>query len=426
MVAGMRKACSGCAVRTSGGSDLGRTVLPTSGPLDRYGWSVAKNDKLREFLRSRRARVQPEDVEIETGGQRRVPGLRREEVAMLAGVSLDYYARLEQGRDLQPSDLVLDAIARALRLAEVERTYLHNLVRSTVAVPKRDDQELKPLDAGMRLMLDSLEIPALIIDLRGNVDAMNRMGRAMFVGLEPMPSAAASHPRWLFLEPPTRDLFIDWEMIARSTVAVLREAAGRYPRDKALHALIGELSVASPEFRSWWAEHDVRVRCRGLKRFHHPVVGELVMQTETLQLQDGDRWLYAYAVEPGSRSAEALRLLGTWAATQDAEEAAAGLAHQARPRPRMSMAAPDGSVKTRTFVRWALARVTRGCSSKVVSCRAGLPGSPSAASSTSTPSSRSPSLSPSAVRKRGLIGASRSSRGSWRRTQSSGAAVAIR
>jgi transcriptional regulator with XRE-family HTH domain len=283
---------------------------------------MAKNGELREFLRTRRARVQPEDVGIQTGGQRRVPGLRREEVAMLAGVSLDYYARLEQGRDLQPSDQVLDAIARALRLVEVERLYLHNLVRSSVAVPKPDDLELGPLDAGMRLMLDSLEIPGLIIDIRGNVHAMNRIGRAMLMGLEPMPSTAASHPRWLFLEPSTRDLFTDWEMNARVSVGVLREAAGRYPRDKELHALIGELSVASPEFRSWWAEHDVDARCRGLKRFHHPVVGELIMHVEALQLQDGERWLYAYAVEPGSRSAEAIRLLGTWAATQDAEETA--------------------------------------------------------------------------------------------------------
>jgi hypothetical protein len=246
---------------------------------------------------------------------------------MLAGVSLDYYARLEQGRDLQPSDQVLDAIARALRLTQVERTYLHNLVRSTVAVTKPDDLELAPPDAGMRLMLDSLEIPGLIIDLRGDVHAMNRMGRALLVGLEPMPSAAASHPRWLFLEPSTRELFTDWEMIARSSVTVLREAAGRYPRDKALHALIGELSVASPEFRAWWADHDVDARCRGLKRFHHPVVGELVVHTETLQLHDGDRWLYAYAVEPGSRSSEAMQLLGTWAATQDAEAAADAIDH---------------------------------------------------------------------------------------------------
>jgi transcriptional regulator with XRE-family HTH domain len=275
---------------------------------------MAKNAELREFLRTRRARLQPEDVGIETGGHRRVPGLRREEVAMVAGVSLDYYARLEQGRDLQPSDQVLDAIARALRLAEVERLYLHNLVRSSVAAPEPADLVLPPLAPSTRLMLDHLDIPALVIDFRGDIHAMNRLGRAMMVGLEP----GQSHARWLFLEPATRRLLVDWEMVARSTVAVLREAAGRHPHDTALHAVIGELSVASPEFRTWWAEHDVDARCRGRKRFHHPVVGELTALIETLQLPDGERWIYTYAVEPNSSSDAALRLLGSWAATQDA------------------------------------------------------------------------------------------------------------
>lgn len=281
---------------------------------------MPKNGELREFLRTRRARIRPEDVGIEPGGGRRVPGLRREEVAMLAGVSLDYYARLEQGRHLQPSDQVLDAIARALRLAEVERTYLRNLVRSTVAAPSTPgDLELAPLGAGTRLMLDALEMPALILDFRGDVHAMNPMGRAVMVGLEPQPSAASSHARWLFLEASTRELLLDWEMVARHSVAVLRDAAARHPRDRALHTLIGELSVASPEFRTWWADHDVDARCRGAKRFHHPVVGQVTLHIEALQLQDEERWLYAYAAEPGSRSAEALGLLGTWTATLEAE-----------------------------------------------------------------------------------------------------------
>ena len=241
---------------------------------------------------------------------------------MLAGVSLDYYARLEQGRDLQPSDQVLDAIARALRLAEVERSYLHNLIRSRMDLSEPGKLELAPLPGGMRLMLGSLSVPGLIIDLRGDVHAMNRMGRALLVGLEPMPSQAASL-RWLFLSPATRELLIDWEMIARASVGILREAAGRYPRDQTLHALIGELSVASPEFRSWWAEHDVDARCGGgLKRFYHPAVGELVMHIEALGLQDGGRWLYLYAVEPGSRSEEGIRLIESLVATQNREPSA--------------------------------------------------------------------------------------------------------
>jgi hypothetical protein len=244
---------------------------------------------------------------------------------MLAGVSLDYYARLEQGRDLQPSDQVLDAIARTLRLAEVERLYLRNIVRSTVAASVPGDLTLAPLDDGMRLMLHSLRMPAFVIDARGDVPAMNRMGAALLAGLEPMPSAASNHPRWLFMDPSTRELFVDWEMNARASVGVLREAAGRYPRDKRLQALIGELSVASAEFRSWWAEHDVDTRCHGLKRFDHPVVGQLTLQTEALQLLDGNRWLYAYAPEPGSSSEAALALLG------ESEAARAPLTDSARP-----------------------------------------------------------------------------------------------
>jgi len=282
---------------------------------------MPKNDALREFLRTRRARLRPQDVGIEPRGPRRVPGLRREEVAMLAGVSLDYYARLEQGRDLQPSDQVLDAIARALRLADVEREYLRNLVRSTVAVPEPRALEIPPLGSGERMLLDGLSLPGLIVDVRGDVHAMNRLCRALLVGLEPMPSPASSHPRWVFLEPATRELFTDWEMIARASVGVLREAVGRHPRDRGLQALVGELSVASPEFRTWWADHEVDTRCRGRKRLRHPVVGDLVVHTETLRLHDGDRWLFAYATEPGSASEQAMRLLGTWAATQDAEAA---------------------------------------------------------------------------------------------------------
>ena len=279
---------------------------------------MPRNGELRDFLRTRRARLQPGDVGIGTAGRRRVPGLRREEVAMLAGVSLDYLARLEQGRTLQPSDQVLDAIARALRLGDVERTHLYDLVRSTAARPESGDVPIPPLPAGTRLLLDSLRVPASIIDFRGDVHAMNRLGRAVLVGLEPTPSPAASHPRWLYLQPAARELFSDWEMIARAGVGLLRAAAGRHPRDRRLHALVGELSVASPEFRSWWAEHDVDDRCRGLKRLQHPVVGELLVHFETLALQDGERRLYTYTAEPGSRSADALDLLGTWAATQDA------------------------------------------------------------------------------------------------------------
>lgn len=233
---------------------------------------------------------------------------------MLAGVSLDYYARLEQGRDLQPSDQVLDAIARALRLAEVERTHLHNLVRSA-AVAAPGELRLPPLDAGTQLMLASIEIPGLILDSRGDIHAMNPMGRALLAGLEPLPASSSNHTRWLFTDPGARELLADWEVVARATVGVLRETAGRYPHDPHLHALVGELSVTSVEFRAWWADHEVDTRCSGPKRFRHPVVGDIVVHIEALQLRDGERWLYTYSAEPGSRSAEAMRLLGSWSAS---------------------------------------------------------------------------------------------------------------
>ncbi|GGJ03597.1 helix-turn-helix transcriptional regulator [Streptomyces brasiliensis] len=280
---------------------------------------MAMNRELREFLRSRRARVQPEDVGVPHAGHRRVPGLRREEVAMLAGVSADYYTRLEQGRHLQPSDQVLDAIARALRLSGVEQRHLHNLVRSTVTAREQGQALVSPLDAGTRMLLDSLQIPAIVVDVRGDVQAMNLLGRALLPGLEPLPSVSASHPRWLFLDSTARDLLVEWEMVARLSVGVLRQAAGRYPRDSQLHALVGELSVVSPEFRTWWAEHDVDAHCRGPKRFHHPVVGEIVAYTEAMQIASSESWLYAYAAEPGSPSAEALSLLGALAATSEIE-----------------------------------------------------------------------------------------------------------
>ncbi|MEU8604705.1 helix-turn-helix domain-containing protein [Streptomyces parvulus] len=286
---------------------------------------MATNTELREFLRSRRARLQPVDVGIPTGEARRVPGLRREEVAMLAGVSLDYYARLEQGRNLQPSDQVLEAIGRALHLTPLERTHLHDLVRAMVGA-RVEELPSGPLDSVTEVLVAEMQIPALVLDARGGVQAMNPLARALLIGLEPVPSALASHPRWIFLDPVARELMTDWEMVARSSVGVLRHAAGRYPQDKALHSLIGELAIASTEFPAWWAEHDVSQRCHGPKRFRHPVVGELTLEVETLQLHDGAHWLYAYVAKPGSRSAEALRLLGSWSARGEGDPALPGAA----------------------------------------------------------------------------------------------------
>lgn len=274
---------------------------------------MVKNADLGAFLRGRRARLQPGDVGIPATAGRRVAGLRREEVATLAGVSLDYYARLEQGRDLQPSDQVLDAIARAMRMSEVERGHLHRLVRGPATVRTAQAPAASPLRQGTRLLVDGLDAPAMVIDVRGEVQAMNRLGAALLVGLEPSASGPANHTRWVFLDPAARELLVDWEAVARSTVRVLREAVGRYPRDAALLALVDELTGSSPEFAAWWPEHDVAARCHGPKQYRHPVVGPIELHAEALQLDGEDRWLYTYLPEPGSRSAQSLRLLESWA-----------------------------------------------------------------------------------------------------------------
>jgi transcriptional regulator with XRE-family HTH domain len=273
---------------------------------------VVKNADVATFLRRRRAEVQPADVGLAGASSRRVPGLRREEVAMLAAVSVDYYARLEQGRTLQPSDQVLDSIARALRMNDVQRLHLHHLVRAAVSTEPAASPQVRPLREGTLLLLDGLDAPAMVLDLRGDVYAINQLGEGLLVGLRALPSKNANHTRWLFLDTAARSLLLDWEVVARSSVHVLREAAARHPHDAALHALIGELSVVSPEFRHWWAEHDVAGRCHGIKRFRHPVVGDLELHVEALQLPDEDRWLYTYMPARDSQSAQSLQLLSNW------------------------------------------------------------------------------------------------------------------
>jgi transcriptional regulator with XRE-family HTH domain len=280
---------------------------------------MTKKAELREFLRVRRGRLRPEDVGIQSLGQRRVPGLRREEIASLAGMSVDYYIRLEQGRDLTPSPSVLDALARALRLDDIEREHLYSLVRPA-APPKLDGSaagEPAAIRPGVRLLLDSIPTPAFVIGRRLDILATNRMARAMLGDFDAKPVRDRNHARWIFLDPATRDLYVDWPVVARENVAILRRDAGRYPHDTELQALIGELSVASPEFRTWWADHDVLARSYGTKRYNHPVVGPMTIQYEATALGDEDQVLYIYSVEPGTPSADAMALLGSWAATED-------------------------------------------------------------------------------------------------------------
>jgi transcriptional regulator with XRE-family HTH domain len=291
---------------------------------------MAANDELREFLRSRRARLTPDQIGIDAvPGHRRVPGLRREEVAHAAGVSVDYYVRLEQGRSASVSADVLEAVARALQLDDTERAHLFDLARPALnrsrgPRPVRGEQRVR---AGVRLLLDSLRTPAFVVGRRMDVLASNAMARALlcdFDGLEPN---ERNHARWVFLNPLSRERYLDWATVARENVAALRLDAGRFPDDPALNELIGELTVKSPEFSRWWAEHDVLQRTHGTKRYRHPIAGEIEIAYEALALPgDPDQTLYIYSVEPGSRSAAGLDLLASWIA----EPPAAGPEHASR------------------------------------------------------------------------------------------------
>ncbi|MCI3277316.1 helix-turn-helix transcriptional regulator [Streptomyces cylindrosporus] len=267
--------------------------------------------ELGEFLKSRRAAVRPEDVGIgPQPGRRRVAGLRREELAMLAGVSVTHYTRLEQGRGNGASDSVLEAIARTLRLSEDETAHLKRLARP--ASPSRATSARVPqVSASARQLLTAMtEVPALVLDRRGDVLAWNRLGHALLAGhLEP-----DAHPnliRMLFLDERYRDLYPDRAEEAQLAVASLRLVAGRHPDDRRLAELIGELSMKSGEFASLWARHPVRTCTSGVKRLHHPLVGPMDLAFENLDIpgSSGQR-LIAYTAEPGSPCEAALRMLG--------------------------------------------------------------------------------------------------------------------
>lgn len=270
--------------------------------------------ELSEFLRSRRARLSPEDVGLTPhGGRRRVPGLRREELAQLAGVSVTYYTRLEQGRGQNVSAGVLDAIADALRLDPTERDHLTHLVRP-VTRARRVSNRPQRVRPAVQQLIDAMDgVPAYVVGRRLDVIGWNRMACALLGDFTAVPDAQRNMAWQLFLEPATRDLYVEWERKASDVVALLRLEAGRFPDDARLCALVGELSVKSEEFRGLWAAHDVRDKCFGVKRLHHPVVGELTLACESLVLPaDSGQQLITYHAEPGSPSAESLRLLASW------------------------------------------------------------------------------------------------------------------
>jgi transcriptional regulator with XRE-family HTH domain len=282
-------------------------------------------NEIRDFLISRRARITPEQAGLPAyGGNRRVLGLRREEVAMLAGVSVDYYIRMERGNARGVSDSVLENLARALQLDDAERAHLYDLARAAnngARAPRRPArQQVRP---AVQRLLDAMTMaPVYVRNGRMDVLAANRLGRALFAPLFGSPAKPTNLARFIFLDPAAPEFYQEWDRLASDTVALLRADAGRNPTDRGLSDLIGELSTRSDIFRVRWADHNVRQHRSGIKHFHHPVVGDISLAYESLELvADPGLVLNGYSAEPGSASQDALNLLASWAATTDQEQA---------------------------------------------------------------------------------------------------------
>ncbi|MFD3610899.1 helix-turn-helix transcriptional regulator [Streptomyces atroolivaceus] len=284
------------------------------GPGGGTGHALDRRAELSEFLRSRRARLKPDDVGLpDYGRHRRVPGLRREELAQLAGVSVAYYTRLEQGNGQNVSGEVLGAIASALRLTDAEQAHLMHLTKPRQH-KKKPSMRQQRVRGTLCQLLDTMEgVPAYVIGRRSEILGWNRMAAAVFGDWSELPQQERNWARLVFLNPEYRELFVEWDQKASDIVSYLRMDAGCHPDDPRLSALVGELSVKSEEFRRLWARHDVKEKSHGVKRLHHPLVGELSLAFETFALpDDAEQSMVAYHAEPGSPSAEALRLLASW------------------------------------------------------------------------------------------------------------------
>jgi transcriptional regulator with XRE-family HTH domain len=293
--------------------------------------------QVRDFLVSRRGRLRPEQAGLPAyGATRRVTGLRREEVALLAGVSVDYYVRLERGNLSGVSESVLEALARALQLDEAERAHLFDLARTANASPTaRRRVTTRRVRPQVQQLLDAMGSPAWVRNGRGDFLAGNVLGHALYSEIFHDPVRPANTVRFTFLSPRARDFFRDWEGTADSSVGILRAEAGRDPHDKALSDLVGELATRSEDFRVRWAAHDVAFHRTGFKRLRHPVVGELELDYEGMELTaDVGLTLFAYSAEPGSVSAERLALLASLASrSSDRAQLAAAAAVAATDTP---------------------------------------------------------------------------------------------
>jgi hypothetical protein len=279
--------------------------------------------EVRDFLRTRRAKITPQSVGLPSDGQRRVPGLRRSEVATLAGVSIEYYSKLERGYLSGVSGSVLDAIARALQLDTAEREHLYDLAQAADGSAtrsrgrRRSDQQWVPRPS-LQWVLDAMrDAPAIVTNGRSDLLLTNDLSRAMYSQVLAAPAGTPNFARFTFLDEASRRFYPDWDFFADITVATLRTEAGRNPHDQLLHELVGELSTLSEEFRTRWSAHDVRIHTTGTKHFRHEVVGDLVLSYETVPLiSEPGLTMTVYAAEPGSSSQQSLRLLASWSTDQ--------------------------------------------------------------------------------------------------------------
>lgn len=283
----------------------------------------APND-IREFLTSRRARLTPEQVGIpDFGGRRRVPGLRREEVALVAGMSVEYYTRLERGNAKGVSEAVLEGVSRALKLDAAEHAHLYDLVRAanegSHPARRRGPAKAQQVRAGVQQLLDAMhDVPAVVQNGRLDILATNRLGRAVFSQMYVQPQRPANFSRFVFLDERAPAFYRDWDDAADQTVALLRAEAGRAPHDRVLSDLVGELSTRSDTFRQLWASHDVREHRTGIKAITHPVVGDIDLTYEAMELASArEQLLIAYTAEPGTPSSDALKLLASWTVDDD-------------------------------------------------------------------------------------------------------------
>jgi transcriptional regulator with XRE-family HTH domain len=286
---------------------------------------VDNRAEVKAFLSSRRAKITPEQAGLTAYSRnRRVAGLRRSEVADLAGVSVEYYAQLERGNLGGVSESVLDALARALQLDEAERAHLIDLAGGAGSTSRaRRKPPAQQVRASVARVLNGMTtVPAFVHNGRLDVLAVNPLAEALFAPVHARPTRPVNHARFTFLDPHAREFWIDWERAADDAVAMLRTEAGRDPHDRALTDLVGELSTRSNAFRIRWAAHNVRLHRTGLKHMRHPVVGELHLSYDVMELPaDPGLSLIAFSAEAGSPDDDALRLLASWAATRDPADA---------------------------------------------------------------------------------------------------------